>query len=151
MVCMMCTLELLEVFVTFLWFSLSQFLAMNIHYWQTNKQTKTTKNYSRQAGKNGQKFWSVSAAFVNYDLAPNKRKIQNSHLPRALGVWNSKKILQIFPPKFHHNVWSISRKILSQAQQSTALQMATPNPHYLYPELIKINVGLKLNGHWFLF
>lgn len=26
----------------------------------------------------------VSAAFVKYDITPSKRKIQNSHLPRAL-------------------------------------------------------------------
>lgn len=39
----------------------------------------------------------VSAAFVKYDITPSKRKIQNSHLPRALVSATARKFFKYFP------------------------------------------------------
>lgn len=50
---------------------------------QANKNNKNiTQGRQERMGKNSD--LPVSTAFVNYDIAPSKRKIQNSHLPRAL-------------------------------------------------------------------
>lgn len=39
----------------------------------------------------------VSNTFLNYDIAANKRKTQNGHLPRALVSETPRKLLTSFP------------------------------------------------------